>query len=296
MHLNFNHLLYFREIAISGSIAKASANLRISPPALSTQLKSFEDYLGKDLFLRDGKKLIITEFGKEILIFANKANSLSREVITFANNRSSIKHQIVKIAMIDGLPKILTKDIVKLIKDIDKDCVVEIFEGDQISLLQKLKLHEVDIVFTNKVVYDENDEIICQKFAASPLAIYGTSKFKGMTKNFPKSLDNKPMILPSLQSDIRISIDKWFIENHIHYLKVAEVQDSSVKKILAQENLGMIPLSDYSASELIKKKQLIKIGEVPNVVEEFYYSTKKNKNIKNKNIEALILKLKGDYF
>ena len=44
--LNYHHLLYFREIAKEGSIAKASEKLLVGQPALSHQLKQLEESLG----------------------------------------------------------------------------------------------------------------------------------------------------------------------------------------------------------------------------------------------------------
>jgi len=50
--LNYHHLLYFWTVVRAGSIHKASVELRISPPTISTQLKILEDHLGEKLLVR----------------------------------------------------------------------------------------------------------------------------------------------------------------------------------------------------------------------------------------------------
>jgi len=52
--LNYHHLHYFWMTARCGSIVKASAELRLSPPTLSAQIRQLESSLGEALFTREG--------------------------------------------------------------------------------------------------------------------------------------------------------------------------------------------------------------------------------------------------
>ncbi len=62
--INFNHLYYFLTISKEGSIVKASKKLHMTQPALSHQLKSLEIDLGKKLFDRVGRRLILRAYPK----------------------------------------------------------------------------------------------------------------------------------------------------------------------------------------------------------------------------------------
>ncbi|MDH4001101.1 MAG: LysR family transcriptional regulator, partial [Xanthomonadales bacterium] len=62
-HLNYNHLLYFHTVAREGSIAKASERLHLTPQTISGQLKLLEESVGKPLFDRVGRGLMLTETG-----------------------------------------------------------------------------------------------------------------------------------------------------------------------------------------------------------------------------------------
>ncbi|MCT4641008.1 MAG: LysR family transcriptional regulator [Bacteriovoracaceae bacterium] len=74
--LNYHHLIYFKEIATQGSISAASKLLNVGQPALSSQLKQFENFLGIDLFVRKGRRLVLTDAGRIILDYALKINEL----------------------------------------------------------------------------------------------------------------------------------------------------------------------------------------------------------------------------
>src|SRR5207253_792079 len=45
--LNYHHLLYFWAVARYGTVARASAELRLSQPTISGQVKRVEDFLGQ---------------------------------------------------------------------------------------------------------------------------------------------------------------------------------------------------------------------------------------------------------
>ena len=49
-HLNYKHLRYFWTVARSGSIARASEQLRLAHPTISGQIQRLEEVLGVGRF------------------------------------------------------------------------------------------------------------------------------------------------------------------------------------------------------------------------------------------------------
>jgi len=56
-------LRYFLVVAEQQNIAKAAQTLHITPPTLSRQIKSLEESLGSDLFIRESRQMELTESG-----------------------------------------------------------------------------------------------------------------------------------------------------------------------------------------------------------------------------------------
>lgn len=56
-------LRYFLAVAAEENMTAAANSLHISQPALSYQIAELEKELGKQLFLRSGRKMILTEEG-----------------------------------------------------------------------------------------------------------------------------------------------------------------------------------------------------------------------------------------
>ena len=55
-------LRYFLTVAKEQSFTKAAEQLHITQPTLSRQMAALEDELGITLFLRNGKRISLTEF------------------------------------------------------------------------------------------------------------------------------------------------------------------------------------------------------------------------------------------
>jgi len=65
--LNFNQLRAFYEVAKTQNVREASKRLFVSQPAVSNQIKSFEESCALSLFKRQGKRIIITDIGRMLL-------------------------------------------------------------------------------------------------------------------------------------------------------------------------------------------------------------------------------------
>ena len=65
-NLNFKHLRYFWMVAKTGSIARASEQLYLSPQSISGQLGELESNLGVQLLKKAGRGLELTEMGRKV--------------------------------------------------------------------------------------------------------------------------------------------------------------------------------------------------------------------------------------
>ena len=74
--LNYHHLLYFWAVARYGTVARASAELRLSQPTISGQVKRLEDVLGQKLFERAGRGIRLTDAGAAFRAYAEDIGSL----------------------------------------------------------------------------------------------------------------------------------------------------------------------------------------------------------------------------
>src|ERR1051326_328295 len=72
IRLEIRHLKLLASVAEHGSVTEAGRRLHVTQSALSHQLRDAEEKLGTALFLRLGRKMVLTPAGEKMLICARK--------------------------------------------------------------------------------------------------------------------------------------------------------------------------------------------------------------------------------
>jgi len=270
MPLNYHHLMYFREIALQGSVSKAAEKLHIGQPALSGQLKLLEEALGHRLFERANRRLTLTEAGKYALQRANEIHKSGTTLVDVMGNRHLSSTARLTIGVLDSVPKHL---ILKLIRDARGigDCRVTVLEGRIDDLLRDLKAHVLDILISNHhAPVGERGGIYSRPLARSPVGVFGAPRFRALRRGFPASLDRQPFVLPTFDSKLRHDVEHYFKLHDLQVEVFTETQDTSVQKLVGTEGYGLIPLPEFSVRELIRDRKLVELGVMDGVYEEFW--------------------------
>ncbi|WP_216601417.1 LysR family transcriptional regulator [Vreelandella azerica] len=71
MKLNYHHLYYFWQVAKSGHLTRTAEALHVSQSSLSHQIRQLEERLGQALFIREGRRLILSEAGRLAFDYAD---------------------------------------------------------------------------------------------------------------------------------------------------------------------------------------------------------------------------------
>ncbi len=274
--LNYSHLYYFMTVAAEGSIAGAARKLMIGEPALSIQLKQFEEKIDVKLFERSHKKLTLTENGKAALAYAREIFKLGNEMLETLYDKPTSERPHLQVGALDTIPKHLTARLVEAAFK-HQNCTVSIFEGKGDELIRELTQHRIDLLVTNKNNLGNSLQVYTRKIARLPLLMVGSEKFKHLRKNFPKSITGSPFILPTEESQVRFEIEHYCKLHGISPDFVAETQDVMVQKLLALKGLGMIAVPGFAAREYLLKKELFIIGKMEGVYEELFLTTASRK-------------------
>jgi LysR family transcriptional activator of nhaA len=281
--LNYHHLYYFWMIANEGGIAKASEKLLLGQPTLSTQLKQLEEALGRPLFERKNRKLYLTESGQIALDYANEIFKLGAEMVEVLQDRMPAQAKThIQIGALDSVPKHLTLRLTQAAYETGP-CLVSILEGKGDELLRELIAHRIDILLSNYppslgMGSGEEVKVHARSIAKVPIVICGAPRFKSLARKFPQSLSGQPFVLPTYHSKLRHDLDHFFRVQQIQISPVAETQDTSLQKLLGTSGVGLIPIAEPAAEDLIRDKSLIRIGRLEGVFEEFWLMSASRKN------------------
>jgi DNA-binding transcriptional LysR family regulator len=87
--MDFYQLTYFKKVAETRSMSRASGELFLTQPAVSKQIKALEDELGEKLFDRIGKKVSLTRAGEVLYSYTEKILRSVQEAKTAVKDMSS---------------------------------------------------------------------------------------------------------------------------------------------------------------------------------------------------------------
>ena len=111
--LNYHHLFYFWKVLRTGSITRACEELRLAPPTISAQLRSFEENLGEKLLTRSGRKLVPTEMGQMVFRYADEIFALGQNLMDAVKQRPTGKPMRLVVGVDDVLPKEIAQELIE---------------------------------------------------------------------------------------------------------------------------------------------------------------------------------------
>lgn len=267
--LNYHHLNYFYVIAKEGSIAKAAEKLKMGQPTLSTQLRQLEQSLGKSLFERRKQRLHLTEAGKLAFDYAEQIFQLGAEMVEALEDRLQNNRVHVQIGALDSVPKNLILDVIMQAYQLG-NCNVSVLEGAGGDLMRELGAHQIDLLLSNYPPNVDLQSIYSKSIAKLDVVVCASPKFAHLKKNFPQSLEGQPFVFPTVHSRLRRDLDHFFKVNDIRVDRIAETQDTGLQKLLGQEGVGLIPLAESAAEDLVKEKKLVVLGKLQGIYEEIW--------------------------
>jgi len=273
--LNYHHLLYFWIVAREGSLARASAELRLAQSTVSKQIHQFEDVLGHALFAKSGRQLVLTESGRVVFRFADEIFGLGREMLDTLRDRPIGKPLRVTVGIADVVPKLLAERVLAPAFTMVGPLRLVCKEDKPDRLLADLALHDLDVILTDAPA-SPNVKIRAfnHLLGESEIAFFGRKELAAKhRRGFPASLEGAPVLLPTENTALRRSLDQWFAANGVRPNIVGEFEDSALLKVFGLRGTGVFPAPVVVAKEVEAQYQVRSIARVPQVRERLYAVT-----------------------
>jgi LysR family transcriptional activator of nhaA len=273
--LNYHHLLYFYTVAREGSVTRASKVLLLAQPTLSSQIHKLEESLDEKLFVRDGRKLALTEVGRMVYRYADEIFSLGGEMMDALRGRPTNRPAKLLVGIADVVPKLVCHRLLEIALRLDDPVQLVLHEGKTDDLLGALAMQEYDMVLTDAPI-GQNVRV---KAFNHPLGDCGVGFFaepglaRRFRKGFPKSLDGAPMLLPTSNTALRRSLDEWFESIDVRPEIIAEIEDTALMKVFGQHGTGIFASPIIVSDEIREVHGVHLVGRSEDVREAFFAIT-----------------------
>jgi LysR family transcriptional activator of nhaA len=266
--LNYHHLLYFWTVAREGGLGPASQSLRLARPTLSAQIRALEQQLGEPLFVREGRKLVLTETGQVVFRYAEEIFSLGRELL--AAVRGGVARSLT-VGVVDAVPKMIVRRLLGPLWTMTDPVRVVCFEDAPERLVARLAAHEVDVVVSDAPLPPGSVvRAYSHLLGECGVTFFASPSHARLKARFPHSLSGAPLLLPTHGAALRRALDQWFEQSGLAPRIVAEFEDSALLKACGQEGVGVFPGPSAVEQEIVHQYGVRVVGRVPELRERFY--------------------------
>lgn len=286
--LNYHHLLYFWVTAREGSITRASEVLNLTMPTISGQISALEESLGEKLFEKSGRGLVLTEMGRIAFQYADEIFTLGKELRDTFRGRPTGKLPRLIVGIADVVPKLVAFRLIEPAFRMPDKVEVVCQEDSPDRLYGRLAMHELDLVISDSPLPAvASVKAYSHLLGDSPIALFGTADLvRRYKRNFPRSLDGAPLLLPARGSEVRRMLDHLLDSLDVQPDVVAEFEDSALMKICGHAGLGLFPGPAVIRANIEQQYRVSVAGTFDEVRERFYVISPERK-IKHPAVAAI---------
>ena len=275
--LNYNHLRYFWAVAHEGSLTSAARHMNLSQSALSVQIQKLEHQMGHPLFDRVGRKLVLTEAGRIALDYADTVFAAGAELVSILRERPIDRRHVLRVGALTTLSRNFQLEFLRPLVD-RKDVELIVRSGNIRDLVGQLEAHAIDVVLANSAApRDARSSLRNHLLNEQPVSLVGRPRTGRPAFRFPDDLRTEPLLLPSLDSEIRVAFDRVLERAGIRPLIVAEVDDMAMLRLLAREREGVTLVPSIVVRDELNSGALVEHCRIPEVVETFYAIVQKRR-------------------
>jgi LysR family transcriptional regulator, transcriptional activator of nhaA len=270
--LNYRHLHYFWVVAKEGGFARAAERLDMAIQTVSAQVRELEKSLGHQLLKPAGRGVVLTDAGQAALARAEEIFQIGQTIPDAVREAASAPVARLVVGLSDGISKLAAHALLGPVLDTPGLRLV-CHEGEFEQLLAELALHHLDLVLAGQgAPPNPNLRLSSERLVATPVDWYGPTALVRAAgiKDFPHSLADLPVLLPTRHSVLRGTLDLWFESIGVRPTVVGEFEDSALLAVFAARGLGVFPVSRLGAGDVGQMRGLRLLGRCDEVREEIH--------------------------
>lgn len=270
--LNYNHLRYFWAVAHDGNLTRTADRLNLSQSALSVQIKKLEEQIGHSLFERRGRQLHLTEAGRIALDHADSIFATGKELLSTLQETGKSREAL----RIGALATLSRNFLMQFLHPVlgREDIELTLRSGSLRELLQALQHLNLDVVLTNTApARDALTPLVSHRLSEQRVSLIGRPDRLGNQQSLTELLTAHPVILPTLDSNVRTEFDALTDRMGLRPQIVAEVDDMATMRLLAREGIGLAILPPIVVRDELEAGLLVEADQLQGIVETFYAIT-----------------------
>ncbi|RMG34466.1 MAG: LysR family transcriptional regulator [Gammaproteobacteria bacterium] len=261
MHLTLRQLTLFEAVARHLSFTRAAEELHLSQPAVSMQVRQLEDAAGLPLFEKLGKRIYLTEAGREMYEYCRRIGEELRDLDEVMAALKGVRRGHLRLSVATTANSFATR-ILGAFSQRYPESSYTLDVTNRKTLLDQLANNDTDIVIMGKP--PEGLELEVQAFMENPLVVIAPPDHPMTLRRGPIPLDeiqSETFVVRERESGTRIAMERFFHERGMQLRTGIETTSNSAIKSAVEAGLGLGIVSIHTL-ELELKAGALKVLDV----------------------------------
>jgi DNA-binding transcriptional LysR family regulator len=255
LRITLRQLEILDAVARNMSFSRASAELHLTQPAVSMQIKQLEDILGVPLFEHMGRRIHLTEAGKDVLhssrLIENELDNLEQSLA----DQQGLKGGSLTVSAA-STASVFTARMMALFRSQNPEVRLSLNVVNREILLQHLTENSIDLALMGQP--PEGFDLIAQPFMDNPLVVIAaTSHPLANQANITLSTFMEEVLIGrELGSGTRGALEKFLSEHGYVFQAAMEMNKNEAIKQAVEAGLGLGVVSLHTVQAEIASGQL----------------------------------------
>lgn len=279
LHLTLRQLKVFESVARHLSYSRAADELHLTQPAVSMQTKQLEDNIGLPLLEQLGKRIYLTEAGRELYQYSRSIAQQLSDMEVALDELKGMERGKLNISVVTTAnyfaPHLLAKFCQRY-----RGVTVSLNVSNREAVLKQLADNLIDLAIMGQP--PENLDIDSESFMENPLVVVAPSDHPLCKERFipVKRLAREIFLVREPGSGTRSAMERFFAAHKIAINKGMETDTTEAIKQAVQAGMGLGIMSLHTV-ELELETNRLKILNVQGfpIVRYWYVVNRKNKRL-----------------
>jgi LysR family transcriptional activator of nhaA len=259
-------------------VTRASEKLHVSQPTISGQIRELELALGEKLLRRSGREVVLTDVGRMVYRYADEILALDRELLGAVKGGPRRAGRLaVGLTMV--VPKLIAYQMIEPALRLPEPIRLECIEGKLERLLAELAIYALDLVLADAPAPPAvKVRAYSHLLGECGVSILGVETLAAAhRRDFPRSLNGAPFLLPSEDSALRLSLDDWLRDHGVQPRVVGTFEDSALLDAFGQAGAGLFAMPSAIEAEVKRQYKVRVVGRLAGLRQRFYAITVERK-------------------
>ena len=238
MHITLRQLEVFAAVASNLSFTRAAEALHLSQPGVSMQIKQLESSIGLPLFEHVGKKIFLTDAGREMFAYSQGVSHLLDEAEDVLETLKGVQSGKLAISVATTASHFATR-LLAAFSQRYEGVTISLDITNRESLRRQLENNEPDLVIMGQP--PEGIEVESETFMENPLVMIAPANHPLVKKkNIPLSrFENEHFVVRETGSGTRSAIQRFFEDHGVSFHTGIEMSSNEAIKQAVEAGLGL---------------------------------------------------------